>query len=154
MSKQASPSSSPLALDTSEWQHSRLSMSVLRLHLDHFHLVHSGCKAEVMLCLCHHFQGLLTLSSDYSDDDGNGDNHNEPPSDAYEDLSESDEDGNNAPQQSLDGTLSSPLSTPDDSGSDHSPLCCPHFQAQEALVLSVSPPPRIEITSKNFNETN
>ena len=61
----------------------------------------------------------LTFSSDYSDDNGNGDNHNEPPSDAYEDLSESDEDGNDAPQQSLDGTLSLP--SPDDSGSDPTP---------------------------------
>ena len=94
-------------------------MSVLRLHLDHFHISHGGSKTDVVRRLYNHLQGLLALGSDYSNDDGNGDDHDEPHSD--EDPSESDEDDGDAPQQSPDDTLSSPSSTPDDSGSDPTP---------------------------------
>ena len=118
MSRRAS-SPATLALDTSERQLSRLSMSVLRLHLDHFHLSHGGSKTDVVRRLYNHLQGMLALGSDYSDDDGSGDDHDEPHSD--EDPSESGEDDGDSPQQSLDDTLSSPSSTPDDSGSDPTP---------------------------------
>ena len=43
--------------------------------------VADSSKADVVCRLYHHLQGLLTLGSDYSDNDRNGDDHDEPPRD-------------------------------------------------------------------------